>query len=459
MDDRDFLLPLNSVDTGLLAIICIKETPQFHWLVKIDGEIGRASLNQALLAALKAHPNLSAKMCMRRMKPFRKIVDVAESNVLTYLDLSDGSGTDGETDLRYEKALTEWLNRPFDPFHEFPVRALLLKKASSESHLVFSFDHSSLDGIRSLRFMEEAVKIYNGAAHPAASSLSELRRDKGDELLVFARSQRATSKNFYRRVFTSLFYRFFIRPLNLPSRVFHDKSERCSATAYLAGSINQIELERIRSTAKTSGFTMNDVLLAACFRAIDKWNSLHHKAVGKATIMVPVNLGPESFRDVISNQLSFVSMSTRPKERSDTLALLRKIRKDMRSMVTSGVSFSIIYFLHFGSYEPFPLIKAFARLLMAAPVQVDTILLSNLGIIWPEAAGEAKMGSSTIKDVTFMVPVLTTMGLSIGAHTNHGSLHVCLGYKIGLFSKEKAQEFLNMFLEDVGHLPDEIHLP
>ncbi len=456
MDNRDFLLPLNCVDTGILALICIKETPQFHWLMKIDGEIDGASLNQALLGVLKAHPNLSAKMRMRYMKPFRKIEDAAESTTLTNLDLSDQGSADGEPNLRYEKALTEWLNRPFDPFHEFPVRALLIKKASSESHLVFSFDHSSLDGIRSLRFMEEVVKIYNGAAHPAVSSLSELRRGKGDELLGFARSQRATSKNFYRRVLTSLFHRFFIRPINPPSRVFHDKSERRSATAYQQGNINMAELGQIRSRAKAAGFTVNDVLLAACFRVIDKWNSLHHKATRKLTIMVPVNVGPESFRDIISNQLSFASVSTQPGERADPLVLLRKIRKDMRLMITGGVPFSIIYFLHFGSYAPFPLIKAFAKLLMAVPVQVDTILLSNLGIIWPEEAGEAQMGSSTIKGITFRVPVITSMGLSIGAHTNHGSLHICLGYKTGLFSTEKAQEFLNMFLEEVKCCPDEI---
>jgi NRPS condensation-like uncharacterized protein len=456
MDNRDFLLPLDCVDTGFLALICVNETPQFHWLLKIEGEIDSISLNQALLAVFKAHPNLSAKMCTRRMKPFRKIVDVAEFNMLTYLDLSDKSQANVEADLHYEKALTEWLNRPFDPFHEFPVKVLFIKKASSESHLIFSFDHSSLDGIRSLRFIEEVVKIYNGGAHLGVSSLSGLRRSKGDELLGFARSRRATSKNFYRRVFTSLFHRFFIRPLNPPCRVYHDKSERRSATAYLMGNINQSELDRIRFRAKAAGFTINDVLLAACFRVIDKWSSLHHKPAGKANIMVPVNIGPESFRDVISNQLSFVSVSTRPEERSDPLVLLSKIKKDMRSMVSSGVPFSIIYFLHFGSYAPFPLIKAFARLLMTVPVQVDTILVSNLGIIWPEAAGEAQMGSSTIKDITFMVPVITPMGLSMGAHTNHGSLHICLGYKTGLFSKEKAQQFLDMLLEELRRLFGEI---
>jgi hypothetical protein len=51
------------------------------------------------------------------------------------------------------------------------------------------------------------------------------------------------------------------------------------------------------------------------------------------------------------------------------------------------------------------------------------------------------------------------MGLSLGTHTNHGSLHICLGYKTGLFSKEKAQEFLDMYLEEVRCLPGDVSLP
>ena len=456
MDDCGFLFPLNGIDTGLFALTSINETPQFHWIVKIDGEIDGTSLNQALSAVLKAHPNLSAKMCTRHMRRFRRTVDATGVALLTYLDLSDKSPAAGETDLRYEEALAEWVNRPFDPFQDFPVKVLLTKKAGSESHLVFSFDHSALDGIRSLRFIEEVVKTYNGGAQPEPSSLHELRSSKGDELLGFARSQRAIRKGFYRKVFTSLLHRLFISSLNPPSRVFHDKPEQRNVTAHLLGSIDLAELDRILSGAKAAGFNINDVLLAACFRVVEKWNNLHHKAAGKVSIMIPVNLGPESFSDVISNQLSYISMSSRPQERSDPLALIRKTKSDLRSKIEGGVPFSIVYPLRLASYAPLPLLKAMARLLMSVPILVDTIMLTNMGIIWPEAASEEQMGGSRIKDITALNPVVTPLGQSITIHTNHGSLHVCLGYKTGLFSKEKAQQFLDMYLEEVRSLPGHV---
>jgi NRPS condensation-like uncharacterized protein len=390
------------------------------------------------------------------MRRFRKIEDAAESTLLTYLNLSDRSPTGGGTDLRYEEALAEWVNRPFDPFREFPVRVLFIKKPSSESHLVFSFDHSSLDGIRSLRFIDEVVRIYNGGAPSEPSFLVELRRSKGDELLGFARSQRAICKGFYREVFAGLFHLFLLRPFHPPSRAFHDKSEQPSVTAHTLGSIDRAELGLIQSGAKAAGFTVNDVLLAACFRVVQKWNNLHRKAAGNVSIMVPVNLGPDSLRDVISNQLSYVSLSASPRESSDPLVLLRKIRKDMRSTAESAAPFCMVYFLHFASYLPQPLLKALARLLMSVPIQVDTIMLTNMGLIWPEAVRDEQMGGSRIKDVVALNPVINPMGIGITIHTNHDRLHVCLGYKTGLFSKEKAQQFLDMYLEEVRSLPSRV---
>jgi hypothetical protein len=96
---------------------------------------------------------------------------------------------------------------------------------------------------------------------------------------------------------------------------------------------------------------------------------------------------------------------------------------------------------------------------MSVPILVDTIMLTNIGLIWPEAAREEQMGGSRIKDITALNPAVTAMGQSITIHSNHGSLHVCLGYKTGLFSKEKAQQFLDMYLEEVRNLPGHVSQP
>jgi hypothetical protein len=390
------------------------------------------------------------------MRRFRRVVDATKSTVLTCLDLSHRDATDRETDRRYEEALAEWVNRPFDPFRELPVRVLLIRKPGPESHLIFSFDHSSLDGVRSLHFIDRVVKAYNGDAQPEPSTLHELRRRNGDELLGFARGQRAIQRGFYRRVFTSLLHRIFTSSLNPASRVFHERPAQRNAIAHLIGNIDLAELDGILSGAKSAGFGVNDVLLAACFRAIQKWNDLHHKATGKISIMVPVDVGPESFRGVVSNQLSYVSVSAGPQDRRDPLLLIRKVRKDLRSMIDGGVPFSIIYFLHFASHVPSPLFNAVARLVMSFPILVDTIMLTNMGMIWPEATREEQMGGSTITDISALNPVVAPMGQTITIHSNHGSLHVCLGYKTGLLSKEGAQRFLDMYLEEVRSLPSHV---
>jgi hypothetical protein len=83
-------------------------------------------------------------------------------------------------------------------------------------------------------------------------------------------------------------------------------------------------------------------------------------------------------------------------------------------------------------------------------------MLTNMGMIWPEATREEQMGGSTITDISALNPVVAPMGQTITIHSNHGSLHVCLGYKTGLLSKEGAQRFLDMYLEEVRSLPSHV---
>jgi Condensation domain len=124
MKKQEHLLSLNCVDTGFLALSCIKEYPHFHWVLKIDGDIDPARLNQALQAVLAEHPNLRTRACIRRMKPFRLIHEPGECKILNYIDLrrqaADDSPSRDVSEIIEEK-ITELHNKSVDPFVDFPV--------------------------------------------------------------------------------------------------------------------------------------------------------------------------------------------------------------------------------------------------------------------------------------------------------------------------------------------------
>ncbi len=450
-------IPLNCVDKGLLALSGTNDYPHFHWIMKISGDIDEVSLSRAILSAFNTHPNMATKVYRHNLRTFRRTETPVVQNVLSFIDLTGQQKTNLSTEsglpLTYEEILDTWINKSFDPTKEFPVRILLLKTKATESHLVFSFDHSSVDGIRSLRFIQEVVSAHNGRPIPRPSLSNTIRHVKRDQLIEFARRQKDITKGFYKNVISSILYRLFVAPTSPPSRVFTDKKEKSDTTGHCFGTIDAWELEQIQEKARAACVTLNDIFLAACFRTIDYWNNMHGKGCRKITIMVPTNIGLDTLDDIISNQVSCISLPTMPQDRTNPIELLHKIRRDMTSMIKNGISFSIIYYLYFLSFLPLPLVKTIARIILFLRVYIDTIILSNLGVIWPSAWGDARIGNAKIEDINLVMPVVTTMGLSLGTCTYNGRLQICLSYKTSMFTEENAQRFLSLYLEELRNYP------
>ena len=65
--------------------------------------------------------------------------------------------------------------------------------------------------------------------------------------------------------------------------------------------MDSIELSEIDAKSRVLGATVNDALLAACFKTIEKWNEMHGKSSGKISIMVPVDVGRRMSQHIVSN--------------------------------------------------------------------------------------------------------------------------------------------------------------
>jgi NRPS condensation-like uncharacterized protein len=198
---------------------------------------------------------------------------------------------------------------------------------------------------------------------------------------------------------------------------------------------------------------MNDVLLAACFKTIDTWNNLNGKSSRKIRIMVPVDIGPPDFRDLISNQIGFVSLSLMPRDRAEPAVLLQKVSTEMSSMLRDGIAFWLVYFCSLAHYLPMPGTKAIVKFLILTRIYIDTVVFSNLGMIGPQNGEGYALGTSRIVDMGIVMPVVTPQGLSILVYTYNNRLYITVAYKAGLFSKEKAQMFLDYYVAELRNYP------
>jgi NRPS condensation-like uncharacterized protein len=450
-------IPLNCVDIGILALGSMEECSRHHWILDIKGKVERDLLEAALLSTLSVYPIMKSKLYVRRFRPWRRSVEALQGKIVHYLDLSESQniGSIKEIQLKeqYSKAIANWINEPFALDEELPVRVLLVQKKQDEFGIIFSFPHSLVDGIRALRFIKRALESYGRELSTVPHLPEYIRVRRNDELLEFACKRRSEVRGFYQKIMFSLFHRFFIEPFRPPARIFHDRSGTSAEISYCIGTMDTTELQQIKSKTKLARASINDFQLAACFRTIDKWNNLHGKSSKKIRIMVPIDLGPLDFRDLISNQIGFVSLSLMPRDRAEPAVLLQKVSEKMSSMLRDGTAFWLVYFCSLAHYLPLPVTKAIAKFLILTRIYVDTVVLSNLGMIVPENGEEYRLGASRIVDMIIVGPVVTPQGLSIVTYTYRNLLYVVIAYEANLFSKEKAQMFLDCYMAELRNYP------
>jgi len=445
-------IPLNCVDKCELALDDINEPALIHAILNLEGEIDPVRLNQAISSAQEAHPIMRTILRSKRFRLFREIQEDFGEGVLTVQDLAELQ------DANYERYLSEWMNQPMDIRKGFPFRALLFKKNDAESSLVFTFHHSATDGLRGVIFIRKVIESYNNEVSKVSRPSEDIRISrKGDELLDFAHSQRSRVEHYYVKMISSLFHRFVIAAYPPPTRVFHDKSGHSKELYLYNKPIGPTELEQIESKAGSAGVELNDVFLAACYTVVEKWNSMHGKVSKKIRIMAPVNISPKGFRYIVSNQASWISPATTHQERADPAKLLRKVRTDNIYAAKNRMAFSLVYFFHFCSLFPLAVMRGMCRFLMITRTYVDTILFTNMGLIWPKVGSEepavTSIGSSRIVNIIGSAPVVTPMGLSICAGIYNKILNISHTYRPALFSEEKAQTFLDLYVEEIKNYP------
>jgi len=443
-------IPLNCVDKSLLALDSINEPMLFHIILSLEGGVDHVRLNKAIFSAQEAYPVMRTILRSRHFRAFRQIQEDLREGVLSVSDQAQLQ------DTNYESYLSQWMNQPLDIKSGFPVKVLLLRKNELESSLVFTFHHSAADGRGSLLFVRKVIESYNDELPRDSKSCEDVRINrKGDELLEFAHSQRPKVENYYMKMISSLFHRFIIAALPPPTKVFHDRTGRSRELRFYFKVVNPGELEEIQFKARSAGVAVNDILLAACHIVVEKWNRIHGKASKRLRIMAPVDIGPKEFRDVVFNQVSWISLSTTPKERADPIKLLRSVKADTTDAARNRAAFSLIYFFYLCSRFPLWVMKGIARLFIITRIYVDTIIVTNVGFIWPKSgSGEpavSNMGNARIVNVSVSAPVVTPMGLSITVVTYNRNLNLCLSYRSALFSEEKAQMFLDLYVEELNN--------
>ena len=441
-------LPLNCMDRMVLAYHEVNEPFWIHAFLDLEGEVDPSRLNQAIMSAQMAHPVMRTVLHGKYLRITREIQDDLGEGVLTYINMAD------QHDGDYERCLFEWMNKPLDLRKEFPLRVLLVKKNDTQSTLVFTFHHSAADGLRAIFFIRKVVEYHNNGTLTDSDHPEDIRLTlKGDPLFKFAQTHRARVKNYYRKMFYDIFFRLVLAIVPSPSRLYRDRSGHSRDTFFCNATMGPEKLRQLEAKAASAGVEVNDILLASCYRIVDIWNRMHGKTSNKVRVMAIVNVSPKGFRQVVSNQMSWISPVTWPDDRADQARLLKKMRSHTLSAAMNRIAFSLIYFFYFTTRPPPVIHRQIFRFLVITRTYVDSVFLTNIGIVWPKVGSDepavTHIGSARIVNLTGSPPVVTPWRLGFGVSTYNRNLNISLTYRPSMFSREKVQQFLDLYVEEV----------
>jgi NRPS condensation-like uncharacterized protein len=198
--------------------------------------------------------------------------------------------------------------------------------------------------------------------------------------------------------------------------------------------------------------TVNDLLVAALIRAIDRWNTIHRRHSGRIRVSVPVNgRGHQNRWAEPGNQTRLIRVTARRRERADPGRLLAHVAAQTRAAKerpTAGLD-AMSRLLATG-WAPAVIKRLVVRLArrVAAPLCTDTALLSNLvAIPCPPC-----FNGGGAEPLWFSGPARMPRGLGVGALTIAGRLHLCVHYRHALLDADAAADFTALYCAALGEL-------
>ena len=441
-------ISLNCIDKTILAFNTINEPFLIHSIIDIEGDVDHIKLGDAIHKAQDSYPIMRSVVRNKHFRPYREIQDDICYEVLTLQDLTELDDAD------YDSVLFEWFNLPLDVTKAYPVRAMLLNRGDSKISLVFTFHHSATDALRACIFIRRVIDVYNDDIPEKSESIEDIRRyRKVDELVEFAGIQRSKVRSYYRKMIFSIIYRLVIAAVPFPARVFKDRSGKSRASHLCNVVLPPDVLQKVEDKAYQAGVELNDICLAAASRTVEKWNAMHGRTSNLIRIMAPVNISPKGFRHVLSNQISWLSPTSNPEDRVDPVMLLKKMRSSVLSDSRRRIPFSLIYFFYIVTRVPIVVTAMILKIFVLTQTYVDSILFTNIGVVWPKVgsgkSSVTNLGSARIVNFTGAAPVMTPWRLAFGASIYNRIFNISLAYRPAMYSREKAQKLLDLFVHEV----------
>jgi NRPS condensation-like uncharacterized protein len=430
-----------------------------HIEVRVSGHLEEAALRRATEAALAEQPRTLVRRAQggwwRRSYAWE---------VPGRPDLDPLSATTWADERELAQRRMQFLAAS-PPLDSSPPVRLLLAAGPGEDCLILNAHHAALDGISCLELLLGVARHYQGATDSAA-----LAADPATDPAALAAGQPALAAAVPARYSTGT---VAPRP-DGPGRPARARSLLPRPAARIAAELASdpgrgpadrsgygfrlITCERVPRAPRTGPgphATVNDLLIAALIVAIGRWNASHGRSRDQIRITMPVNARAPGQDSAAGNLSRLTAVTARPPAQGG----------DLRPLIANVAAQTLA-----AKNRPGPQVEPLSQALAAAwcpaavkhrllrlalrtagPLICDSSLVSNLGIV----ADPPRFGPAPATHLWFSTSAHMPRGLSVGAITLGGKLHLCLRYRHALFSEPAAARFADAYaaaLSDITSL-------
>jgi NRPS condensation-like uncharacterized protein len=400
------------------------ESASVHMEARVSGRLDEEAVRGAVRAVLDAEPGLRARQSATSRWHSGFYWEYSEAPDLDPV-LTATFADEGELE-RLRSALVS----QSPPLRVSPPLRFLIASGPGGDALILNAHHSLVDGLSCLRLLRRVADKYSAlVGSPTRSPVEAPTQAAGD----------SGSSPMHRRSGEPPRRTSGLGPI---AKIAREPEPGARATRRGYG-VRQLTWDGLTDVAwlRPAGISVNDVLIAALMITIGDWNVSHGRSgPGLIRITMPVGDRAQAGSDGLwANTSRLTSVTARVAPGVAVLDLLG----DVAAQTTYAKE-------HQG-----PQVDFFSAALARAPIPVaikdrvlrtaltlggsflcDTCLVSNLGVVEPVWFGPAAASQLWFSTFAHM-----PRGLSLGALTTAGVLHLTFRYRRALLSDQAAADF------------------
>lgn len=428
------ILPFTVIDQAVHLLDTAAEPWGIQLELGLTGHLEPTRLRVAVDVALAAHPMARARQLPHRGTDRSWSWEIAPAPEVGPIRVVDCPDRDALTSVRND------LYSRQVPLIEAPPFRLVLARRSDGDVLLLNANHAAFDGFGCLRLLQSIARAYAGHPDPpTAVGLAEAR-DVKRHTAARDRAERARRFRMLAGMATDL--------LRRPIRIAADGGRPEPGYGLHLVALSREQTEQLTRHQQSS---VNELLLTALTLAIARWNTDHGTSPGRIGILVPVNLRPKEWKyDPVTNMVLEAQVLTRPAQRTCPQSTLRAVTAQ-NQRIRQGAGAALIEII--GGWTSLPLWAKqplAAKLWLTGNRLVPTAQLSNLGNLGdpPDFGPDGGLAHR----MWFSAPARMPCGLSIGAVTVSGRLHLSLRYRHPLLGPDAVTRFCHTFLTELAAL-------